>query len=150
MKGRAMRLPAVFAAVSLAAAGCCTRYSLAPKHLKGLRYSGGGEVIEHYQVQNYGWYLFDTLPLVCGDTDPDATIPFSLFSDEVRTDTVTGIFNEHVRSMGAKPVSVAVLCDDRVTFEVPGLSIPLIIPYIICYREVQISALLVSDGQEGK
>lgn len=132
--------------LGLGATGCCTRYSLKPDHLVGLTYAeGGGEVVEHYQLQNYGWYLFDTIPLVCGDINPDAKLCLAVFKDHVRTDLLTAEFNRHVRETNTRPVCVATLNTDLVTFEIPGLSIPLIVPYILCYREVQISALLVKD-----
>lgn len=129
-------------------AGCVTRFSLAPEHLKGLRYAeGGGRVVEHYQIQNYGWYLFDTLPIICGDLDKDAKLCFTLFSDQVRTDLLTKEFNDRVRETGTRPVCVNTLNTDLKTFEIPGISFPLILPYIICYREVQISGVLVKDDE---
>lgn len=131
-------------AVALSAAGCCTRCSVSPEHMKGLHVAGAdGEFAEHYHVRNSGWYLFDKLPLVCGDTNPNSLCGISFFSDQVRVDTMTRIFNDRVRSTGTKPACVATIVDDGVTFEVPGVSFPLILPYVVCYREVQISGVLV-------
>lgn len=135
-------------AVMLAAAGCCTRCSVAPEHMKGLGVVGAsGEFVEHYYVRNYGWYLFDKIPLVCGDTNPNSLCGMSFFSDQVRTDTMTRIFNDRVRATGSKPASVATIVDDWVTFEVPGLSFPLFLPYVVCYRDVQISGVLVREKE---
>lgn len=131
---------------ALLGAGCCTRYALKPEHLVNLEYAeGGGRVVEHYQIQNYGWYLFNSIPLVCGDTDHDAIICFSLFRDRVRTDLLTDELNRHARKVGAVPRCVATLNTDHVSIQIPGTTFPLVFPYIICYREVQISALLVKE-----
>lgn len=130
-------------AVVLAAAGCCTRCSVAPEHMKGLGVVGAdGEFVEHYHIRNSGWYLFDKIPLVCGDTNPNSLCGIAFFSDQVRTDTMTRIFNDRVRATDTKPAHVATIVDDGVTVEIPGVSFPLILPYIICYREVQISGVL--------
>lgn len=132
----------------LLGAGCCSRYALRPEHLVGLKYSEGGEtIVEHYQIQNFGWYLFGSIPLACGDIDHDANIGFSLFHDLVRTDLLTDELNRRAQNIGAKPQCVATLNTDRITFQVPGTSFPLILPYIICYREVQISALMVKEAK---
>ena len=137
-----------FLAVALTAAGCCTRCSVAPVHMKGLGVVGAsGEFAEHYHVRNCGWYLFDKIPLLCGNADPNSLCGITLFSDQVRTDTMMRLFNDRVRATGTKPASVATIVDDWVTLEVPGVSFPLILPYIICYREVQISGVLVREKE---
>jgi len=129
--------------VVLACAGCYTSVSVAPEHIKGLGVVGAdGEFVEHYHIWNGGWYLFDTIPLVCGDTDYNSLLGIAFFSDQVRTDVMTRIFNDRVRATNTKPANVATIVNDGVTFEVPGVSFPLILPYIICYREVQISGVL--------
>lgn len=141
----------VLLASVLALAGCFTEYRCAPDNFKGLKYAeGGGEIVEHYQIQNYGWYLFDKFPLVCGDLNNGHMGPMTFFSDQVRTDLMTEKFNQHVRETNTKAVSVVTLNTDWVTFEVPGLAIavPAILPYIICYREVQISSLLLKKEKE--
>ena len=140
-----------FVAIALlaAASGCCTRYSMSPKHLVGLRYADeDGEIVEHYHIQNYGWYLFNVLPIVCGETDRNAFSRIAFFSDQVRPDIMTGIFNDRVRETGSRPACVATHSMDLVTFAIPGISIPIVVPYVICYREVQMSGLLLKDGGE--
>lgn len=134
---------------ALLGAGCCTRYALRPEYLTNLEYAeGGGTVVEHYQIQNYGWYLFDWIPLACGDIDPDAIICFSLFHDQVRTDLLTEELNRHARHVGAVPRCVVTLNTDHVSIQIPGTTFPLVFPYIICYREVQLSALLVKEVEK--
>ena len=112
--------------------------------MKGLDVAGAdGKFVEHYHVRNSGWYLFDKLPLVCGSTNPNSFCGIAFFSDQVRTDTMTKMFNDRVRATNTRPASVATIVDDWVTLEVPGVSFPLFLPYIVCYREVQISGVLV-------
>lgn len=144
MKRLAIVLPLV-----LALSGCCLRYSIAPEHMKGLPYGDGDrEFVEHYYVLNYGWYLFDRFPLACGDTDPDALIRFSFFSDQVRSDLLMQQFNDRVKATGTEPCSVVTTIEDGVTFDVPGLSFPLVLPYIICFREVQVSGVLTRRSED--
>ena len=134
-------------ALLAAASGCCTRYSMKPEHLVGLRYADeDGEILEHYHVHNYGWYLFNTFPIVCGETDRKHQGDVAFFSDQVRTDIMTNIFNDRVRETGSRPACVVTHNMDLVTFEIPGVSFPLILPYIICYREIQMSGLLLKDS----
>ena len=141
-----LRIAALAAALALA--GCFTRCSVAPEHLKGLGVVGSdGEFVEHYHIRNSGWYLFDKIPLVCGDTTPNSLFGIALFSDQVRTDTMTRIFNDRVRATNTKLVSAATIVDDWVTLEIPGVSFPLVLPYIVCYREVQISGVLVREKE---
>ena len=136
--------------VVLTSAGCYTHCSVAPEHIKGLGVVGAdGEFVEHYHVQNSGWYLFDKIPLICGDTSPNSLLGIAIFSDQVRTDTLTRLFNDRVRATNTKPASVATIVNDWVTFEVPGVSFPLVLPYVVCYREVQISGVLVREAEGG-
>ena len=147
MTSRSPLRVAVLAAV-LATAGCYTNDSVSPEHIKGLGVVGSnGEFVEHCHICNSGWYLFDRIPLACGDTDPNSLLGVAFFSDQVRTDVITRIFNDRVRSTNTKPADVVTIVNDLVTFEVPGVSFPLILPYIICYREVQISGVLVRETE---
>lgn len=134
----------VMLAAGMSLAGCYTRYSVRPSRLTSLAYGDErGRIVEHYQARNYGWYLFGSIPLVCGDRDEDNNGTFVFFSDQVRMELLTEDFNQRVRETNTRPACVTTLDRDMIAFEVPGLSIPLVLPYVLCYREVQLSALLL-------
>ena len=52
--------------------------------------SRDGKVLEHVVVSNYGWYLFDSVPLVCGNPDSSSCWAWTFFDDEVTTEAVQG------------------------------------------------------------
>ena len=45
--------------------------------------SRDGKVLEHVVVSNYGWFLFNFIPLACGNANPKAAFPWTFFSDQV-------------------------------------------------------------------
>ena len=126
--------------------GCYFRYAATSPALQNCQYAeGGGEVIEHLFVENYGWYLFGTIPLFCGDTDENNSFPLVFFEDQATREAITRRFNERVKELNAKAVGVSYVNANAVTFDVPGLNFPLVIPYIICTRDVQISGTLIKE-----
>ena len=112
--------------------------------LKRLRHSGmSGAPIEHVVVSNYGWYLFNCIPLVCGNPKHDATFPWVFFSDKVTTDVVQDRLMSYAVSKGANVAELNLYINDSVLFELPGTSIPIPMPYVLCYHERLVSALLM-------
>ena len=105
---------------------------------------------EHVVISNSGWYLFNRLPLVCGNTSPDAWFPFKFFSDEVHDDLLHDIFMHHAAERDASVRNLAFIYDDKVMFDVPVTTVTVPIPYILSYREIQFSGVLTRrpDGQE--
>ena len=112
--------------------------------LKHSRHSGmSGTPIEHVVVSNYGWYLFNCIPLVCGNSKKGASFPWAFFSDEVTTDVVQNRLTDYAARKGANLAELNLYVNDNVIFELPGTSIPIPMPYIICYHERLVSALLM-------
>ena len=97
---------------------------------------------EHIFASNYGWYLFGGVPLVCGNTSKDAWMPFVFFRDDVTMDKVQSRFTDYARDKGATPVNINYFNDEDVLCQLPGTDIPLPIPYILVYREIQLSGVL--------
>ena len=144
-----MRIAATAAALGLCAlaGGCCSFQTASSPILSKCALSGdGGEVVEHVFAENKGWFLFYHLPIICGDTDKDAILPVRFFHDEVATDALWKRLGEYAKAKGLRVVRPADGSLEDVTSDIPGFSIPIALPFILCYREAQVSALLVKDG----
>ena len=90
-------------------------------------------------ASNYGWYLFDFIPLACGDTDEDWIVPSSFFRNRVTMDEIQGRLLTEMNRRGKKVENLVWSNNDSVLITVPILNVPLPIPYIITYREMQLS-----------
>ena len=96
----------------------------------------------HIVVRNYGWNLFGCIPLVCGNADVDSIWGSTFFMDEVTPEVVHGVLARHAAETGCD-VRDFQLFHDRKALFVP-LSIGYIpIPWIVQYKEVDVSATLV-------
>jgi len=142
-------------ALPLFAAGC---FSMQKAETGALVHSDfaceNGTPLEHVVVSNYGWYLFDVLPIVCGDPDAaaDDLFAWKLFSNRVNADDVHDRFMRYASERGMTAGDVSFYFTDSCFLDLPiaGASIP--VPYLVCYREVQISGVLarpaaVPDGE---
>ena len=105
--------------------------------------NGTEKPIEHALVTNYGWYLFNCAPLVCGNASPGGTFPWSFFSDQVNPEIVHNRLMEYAASRDANVEELVASYDEKVFLEIPGSEIPVPIPFLLCYREVQASGVLV-------
>ena len=97
---------------------------------------------EHVHVANYGWYLFNVIPLACGNAAEDPNFPSIFFRNDVTMDKVQQRFMEYAEFRMREPKDLTYHNYDSVMFEVPGLSFPLPLPYILTYREIQLSGVL--------
>ena len=136
-------LSIVAALCALILAGC---YSMDVASNEALRKSGTTDgvktdSIEHVLVSNYGWYLFNCAPLVCGNASPGGTFPWSFFSDQVNPEIVHNRLMEYAASRDANVEELVASYDEKVFLQVPEVQVP--IPYLLCYREVQASGVLV-------
>lgn len=135
--------------LTLLLSGCYARYSVSSPELVKCEYTdGGGEIVEHLFVENSGWYLFYYLPICCGDDNPRNVFPLEIFNDRCTPEIVRQRFDERVKELGpdVEAKGVAFVNEESVTFDVPGFSFPLVIPYLLCTRDVQISGTIVRKG----
>lgn len=143
------------AATTALLAGCYSVYPAMTPELGDCAFAGEeGEIVGHVFVGNSGWYLFYGLPLVSGETTGRGALPVSFFTDNVNNRTLQACLEREVRlryGAGVKLVGVSSVNSDGVTFGVPGLSIPLVVPYVLCHRNYQICGTVVRppDGGEG-
>lgn len=97
---------------------------------------------EHVVVRNYGWVLFNCIPLVCGNSAKDASSPWAFFRNDVTMDKIQAHFMDYAVRCGKRPEDLKYTDYDSVLFDIPFVQFPLPIPYIICYREIQLSGNL--------
>lgn len=130
----------MFAAVSVLT-GC---FSIERGHL---RHSDE----DHVLVGNYGWYLFHCIPVACGNASNDPWIPFVSFRDDVTLDKIQSRFmdetEKYAKERGVKFEDVdihdlAYSTAESVMLNIPGFQIPIPIPYLLTYREVQLSGVI--------
>ena len=82
---------------------------------------------EHIFVQDYGWKLFNCIPLF----RPDITLK------RVRTE-----LEDEAKRRGKTAENLTWHNYDTIIFTLPILYVPIPIPYLICYQEVQLSGVL--------
>ena len=99
---------------------------------------------QHVVIMNYGWHLFDSVPLICGNATPDGekSGPFALFRDDVTYDVTQKRFMDHAKTLGGEITGLNYWVRENALYEIPFLSIPLPIPYILTYREIQLSGVV--------
>ena len=143
MKTNLLPIVALSLAVSLCA-GCFTMDTATTETLRNSHHTGmEGKPREHVVVANYGWYLFNVVPLVCGNAREGARFPWVFFRDEVTTDIVHNRLTSYAALNGCHLAELNLYVNDSVLFEVPGTSIPIPMPYVLCYKERLVSALLM-------
>jgi len=129
--------------------GCFTMETATTETLRNSHHTGmEGKPREHVVVANYGWYLFNVIPLVCGNAREGARCAFAFFRDEVTTDIVHSRLTSYAAQKGCHLAELNLYVNDSVLFEVPGTSIPIPMPYVLCYKERLVSALLMDPPPE--
>ena len=74
---------------ALFCSGCFTMATASSESFsKAHRQGVNGAPREHVVVSNYGWFLFNKIPLVCGNAREGARLPFVCFRDDVASDIV--------------------------------------------------------------
>ena len=97
---------------------------------------------EHVIVRNYGWRLFYFLPIVCGNSDQDAFLPWTFFQNDVTMDKIQERFMYHAAKRGKKPSDLVYTNYDTVMWSIPLIDFPIPIPYLLCYNEIQLSGCI--------
>ena len=125
-------------------AGCFSMDIATTDALQGSALSSrDGKVLEHVVVSNYGWYLFSWIPLASGNARPDAFFPWKFFSNQVKSDLLHDRLMAHAAAQNADVKDLSFIRSEKVCFDLPGTDFPVPIPYILCYREIQFSGVLM-------
>lgn len=147
-KDRSLKLLKLCASVLLlAGAGCVTIDQSRRETLDGVRLSEvNGNPEEHLVVSNYGYYLFNCIPIFCGNVNPDSKAAVSMFSDDVTLEATQKLLIDTVKARKCRVVSMQPYTKSTCFFSA--------IPYLgntlglVWYKEVQMSAVLVKPEQQ--
>ena len=101
---------------------------------------------EHVLVSNYGWYLFHYFPLACGNASKDRWLPWVMFRNDVQMDKIQARFMDYAGPRHVRNLTYTTY--DSVMLEIPGLNLPLPIPYLLTYREIQLSGVLEDPSED--
>lgn len=97
---------------------------------------------EHILVSNYGWSLFGSIPVCCGNADVDAFLPWAFFRNDVTMKKAQARLMEKVSASGKRVDDLVYRNNEKILFTFPLTEISIPIPYLICYREIQLSGVL--------
>lgn len=99
---------------------------------------------EHVVVSNYGWKLFNCIPLCCGNaTKPgDRLGPWAFLRNDVTMEKLQERFMAHAKSRGRSIEGLTYHNYETVLFNIPFTQIPVPLPYVLCFRELQLSGVL--------
>jgi hypothetical protein len=97
---------------------------------------------EHVCVGNRGWYLFNLIPLACGNAAEEPLMPWIFFRNDVTMDKIQKRFMDYANFYGKKTKNLAYFTQESVLFEIPGTDFPVPIPYLLTYKEIQLSGVL--------
>lgn len=138
------------AAILACAAGCFS-FETASTGSRRILDADGDQPIEHVVVANNGWYLFNAWPLACGNARRENGFCWTFFRNDVDMDLLHGRLTRHAKARGCDVKEINIFNDEEVFLSIPGLNLPLPLPYIITFREQQISGVLVKHPTtEGK
>ena len=99
---------------------------------------------ESVVVQNYGWRLFYFIPLCCGNATPEPkrSGEWAFFRDDVTMEKVQARFMEYAATKDGTITDLTWHNQSRIFVSIPFTSIPIPLPYIFCYKEVQLSGVI--------
>lgn len=123
-------------------AGCYSMDVSSAKSLDKVTIAPGDDKpLEHVVVSNYGWFLFNAFPLVCGNATPGESFPWKFFSNQVSSELLHDRLTAHAAAINADIRDLVFIRDEKVfILNLPGIEIP--IPYLCTYKEMQFSAVL--------
>lgn len=101
---------------------------------------------EHVVVSNFGWYLFNRWPIVCGNAREGRRSAWVFFRDDVDENLLQRRLMKYAAEHNCNATDVNLFNNAEVLMSigVGGVSLP--IPYLISYRELQYSCSLVAKN----
>lgn len=103
----------------------------------------GAESAGHVTVSNYGWTLFGCVPLVCGNANAGSWCPFTFFWNDLRPEQAKARLDAVAAERNAVETDVWYLGTNDVLFDAYYSPVP----WIIVYKEVNLSANLVKKDR---
>lgn len=105
---------------------------------------------EHVLVSNYGWYLFHFIPIACGNANENRWTPWAHFRDDVTMDKIQRRFMMLADDPDKAIRDPVYTTYESVMLEIPGINFPLPIPYLLTYREIQLSGIIYDRKEAQK
>ena len=142
-------LKSALVALLAGAAGCFSLETAALAKTNGgdfRLHAGGGEPVSHIVVANNGWFLFNLWPLASGNAAEGGYLSFSFFRNDVKEDILLSRLTKYARASNCDVADLAMLSSEQVLLTIPGTSLPLPIPYIFTYRQMQVTGVLVKHS----
>ncbi len=125
-------------AVALALCVGCYSVEVAESPILGASSAG------HVTVSNYGWTLFGYVPLVCGNSNAESWCPFLFFWNDLKPELAKARLDAVAAERDAIETDVWYLGTNDVLFDAYYSPVP----WVIVYKEVNLSANLVKRGGE--
>jgi len=102
----------------------------------------GTERGRHVLVRNVGKYLFNCVPMGCGNMSDDPTCRFVMFRDDVTMDKVQHRFLAECGKAGGNVTDVVYHSENDIFLQIPLFSISIPVPYVWTTREIQITGVV--------
>lgn len=104
------------------------------------RPAGGEQLL----VGNFGWRLFDCIPLFCGNAThgKDRVGGIAFFRNDVTPEKVQAYFMAEAAERGKRPEDLTFHNEDSIMLHIPLLAFELPIPYVLTYERIQLSGVL--------
>ena len=103
----------------------------------------GEDSVAHVTIGNYGWMLFGCVPLLCGNANFDSWCPFVFFRDDIKPEFAYEKLMALAEEKGCRVEDINMLGDNAVLFDAYYAPVP----WIIVYKETNLSANLVRRGR---
>lgn len=90
-------------------------------------------------VRNYGKYLFNLVPIWCGNANENPKCDFVMFRDDVTMDKMQHRFLSECHKVGTEITDINCFSEDDIFLLLPIWSLEIPIPYLWTTHEIQIS-----------
>ena len=101
-----------------------------------------GQASEHVVVSNFGWYLFNRWPIVCGNAHVDRSLPWRFFRNDVDENVLQRRLMDYASARDCNVTDLHIFNNAEVLMSIGVGGVPLPFPYVISYRELQYSCSL--------
>lgn len=131
----------LLAACSLALLAGCFNFEIAksPDFCRTQLLGNDGMPIAHVITSNYGWYLFNCIPIITGNAREGASSPWVMFRDDVTLDILQNRLVTISEKMQADLVDVHTSYIDTCMLPIPYVNTTF---GLLWYKEIQISSVL--------
>jgi len=98
---------------------------------------------ENVLVTNYGWFLFNKVPIATGNASEESMrMPIAFFRNDVTLDKIQTRMMNYAASREKMVHDLSYHNHESVLLTIPGTNFPFPIPYLLTYREIQLSGVV--------